>query len=126
MAHLQDLGVKEVLPEPHRFCSDDGNDYIILKHCPTGDLFSFVTSYGGMLPEMVIRTNVRQVLEMVQRLHSANIAHRDISLENILVDGDELRLIDFSQAVPIREIDDANSSEIRYFVQNGKDTYRAP
>jgi len=68
---------------------------------------------------------MRQLLEVVQRLHAANIAHRDISLENILVDDGELRLIDFSQAVPIRD-SDVDSTPLRYFVKNGKEHYRAP
>jgi len=126
MAHLADLGVTEVLPEPRRFCTDDAHDYILLKHCPVGDLFDFVTGHGGPLSEDVLRSKMRQLLEVVQRLHAANIAHRDISLENILVDNGELRLIDFSQAVPIRESEDVDSAPVRYFVKNGKEHYRAP
>merc|ERR1712113_1818 len=59
----------------------------------------------------------------VQQLHSANIAHRDISLENILLDEGAVKLIDFSQAVPIS---DNEAHELRYFVAAGKDSYRAP
>jgi serine/threonine protein kinase len=126
MAHLADLGVKEVLPEPRRFCTDEAHDYILLKHCPVGDLFDFVTGQGSPMSEDILKCKMRQLLEVVQRLHAANIAHRDISLENILVDNDELRLIDFSQAVPIHEVEDGESKPLRYFVKNGKDHYRAP
>jgi serine/threonine protein kinase len=126
MAHLADLGVTEVLPEPRRFCTDDANDYILLKHCPVGDLFDFVTGQGSPMSEEILKCKMRKLLEVVQRLHAANIAHRDISLENILVDNDELRLIDFSQAVPIHEGEDGESKPLRYFVKNGKDHYRAP
>lgn len=126
MAHLADLGVKEVLAEPCRFCTDDAHDYILLKHCPVGDLFDFVSGQGAPLCEDIMRSKMRQLLKVVQRLHAANIAHRDISLENILVDNGDLRLIDFSQAVLIRESDDADSAPLRYFVKNGKDHYRAP
>jgi len=126
MAHLADLGVKEVLPEPRRFCTDDAHDYILQKHCPDGDLFDFVKGQGSPLPEESLNIKMRQLLEVVQRLHAANIAHRDISLENILVDDGELRLIDFSQAVPIRDSEDVDSGPLRYFVKNGKDHYRAP
>jgi len=66
-------------------------------------------------------------LQAVQRLHAANVAHRDISLENVLIDDGSLKLIDLSQAVPIREFDDdVKSPELRYFVAAGKDSYRAP
>jgi serine/threonine protein kinase len=126
MAHLADLGVKEVLPEPRRFCTDDAHDYILLKHCPVGDLFDFVTSHGAPLSEEILKSKMQKLLEVVQRLHTANIAHRDISLENILVDNEDLRLIDFSQAVPIHDFEDVASEPLRYFVKNGKDHYRAP
>jgi len=125
MAHLADLGVKRVLPEPRRFCTDDAHDYILQKHCPDGDLFDFVKGHGSPLLEESLKGKMRQLLEVVQRLHAANIAHRDISLENILVDEGELRLIDFSQAVPILD-SDADSAPLRYFVKNGKEHYRAP
>jgi len=126
LAHLTDLGVKEVLPEPRRFCTDDAHDYILQKHCPDGDLFDFVKGHGSPLPEESLKRKMRQLLEVVQRLHAANIAHRDISLENILVDDGELRLIDFSQAVPIHDSEDADAAILRYFVKNGKHHYRAP
>jgi len=127
MSHLADVGMGDMLPEPRRFCTDAQNDYIILKHCKGGDLFDSVCGHGGPMKEDLIRNNMRQVLQSVERLHAVNIAHRDISLENILLDDDSLKLIDLSQAVPIRECDDAlDSAELRYFVAAGKDSYRAP
>jgi len=128
MSHLSDLGVEDVLPAPRRFCTDEYHDYIILKHCDGGDLFDAVCGHGIPLEEEVLQRYMRQILQAVQRLHVANVAHRDISLENILIDDGGLRLIDLSQAVPIRESDDDDvpSQELRYFVAAGKDSYRAP
>jgi len=127
MSHLSDLGVEGVLPQPRRFCTDEHHDYIILKHCDGGDLFDAVCGNGVPLEEETLQDNMRQLLQAVQRLHAANVAHRDISLENVLIDDGGLRLIDLSQAVPIRESDDdVESSELRYFVAAGKDSYRAP
>lgn len=127
MSHLSDLGVEGVLPEPRRFCTDEYHDYIILKHCDGGDLFDAVCGEGVPLMEEILQSHMRQLLQAVQRLHAANVAHRDISLENILIDGGDLKLIDLSQAVPIRESDDdVEAPELRYFVPAGKDSYRAP
>jgi len=127
MSHLSDLGVEGVLPQPRRFCTDEHHDYIILKHCDGGDLFDAVCGHGVPLEEETLQDNMRQLLQAVQRLHAANVAHRDISLENVLIDDGVLRLIDLSQAVPIRDSDDdVESSELRYFVAAGKDSYRAP
>jgi serine/threonine protein kinase len=48
------------------------------------------------LPEAQARPLFRQLLQAVVHCHSRSICHRDIKLENILVDQDQrLRLIDF-------------------------------
>lgn len=126
MAHLIDVGVVGVLPESCRFCTDEHHDYIIMKHHLGGDLFNALCRYGRPLSETTMRLRMQQLLESVRRLHAVNVAHRDISLENILVDDDDgIKLIDFSQAVPIRS-EDPGAPDLRYFVRAGKDPYRAP
>merc|ERR1719382_928036 len=67
---------------------------------------------------------VVQMLRGVQLLHSHNMAHRDISLENILLRRETLKLMDFGQTVQIRAATDGQ--ELRYFRMCGKDYYRAP
>merc|ERR1719382_1796990 len=67
---------------------------------------------------------VVQMLRGVQLLHSHNMAHRDISLENILLRRQTLKLMDFGQTVQIRAATDGQ--ELRYFRMCGKDYYRAP
>lgn len=126
MAHLLDVGVVGVLPEPCRFYTDENHDYIVLKHHVRGDLFNALSKYGRPLPETTLRLRMRQLLECVRRLHAVNVAHRDISLENVLIDDDAVRLIDFSQAVPVVTMEDSSAPDLRYFVKAGKDPYRAP
>ena len=51
---------------------------------------------SNTIPEFKVKPIVRQVLQGIQHCHEHRICHRDIKLENILIDGGEqVRLIDF-------------------------------
>lgn len=127
LAYLADAGASDIVPKPQHFYTDSSHDYIAIRYCPGGDLFDRISALSTPFPEATLRGYVRQILTLTVRLHRANIAHRDISLENLLVDEDEtLKLIDFSQAVPIRKSSDVHAEELRYFVPCGKDHCRAP
>lgn len=127
LAYLADSGAADMVPKPRHFYTDNSHDYIAMKYCPGGDLFDRISGQGAPVAEAMLRNYVRQLLTLTARLHEANVAHRDISLENLLVDEDgSLRLIDFSQAVPIRRSSDVDAEELRYFVLAGKESYRAP
>lgn len=43
---------------------------------------------------------VKKVLDVVEYMHSSGIIHRDISISNVLLDGDEIRLIDLGLSRP--------------------------
>jgi serine/threonine protein kinase len=64
-----------------------------------------------------------QLLEAVRFLHGHGIGHRDISLENMLMHGDDVQLMDFGQAVPTHS---SSGLPLRYFCALGKGYYRAP
>ncbi|CAJ1444811.1 unnamed protein product [Effrenium voratum] len=69
------------------------------------------------------RQYVWQMLQAVSYLHKHNIGHRDISLENLLLHQDTVRLMDYGNAVQSHSM---TGQELRYFLPVGKDTYRAP
>lgn len=97
--------------------------YVVSDFAEEGSLFKWC--YHGPHPgyerETVLRPIVRQVLTAVQMLHSLGIAHRDLSLENIVstIQGDsvQIKLIDFSMATWSRKC--CNES-------CGKKSYQAP
>ncbi|CAE7722737.1 CAMK2D [Symbiodinium pilosum] len=64
-----------------------------------------------------------QLLQAVKFLHLQGISHRDISLENVLLSGGDVRLMDFGQAVQARM---ETGELLRYFVPAGKPYYRPP
>jgi serine/threonine protein kinase len=58
---------------------------IIMEYCPGGDLVSQIIGYGR-LSESKARRILLQVASGIKYLHSHNICHRDIKLDNILFD----------------------------------------
>ena len=71
---------------------------LVLEMCPGGDLKSHVSRCGRFPPE-VAAFCAAQVLMALEYLHSHHILHRDIKLENVLLDGEGyVRLTDFNVA----------------------------
>jgi serine/threonine protein kinase len=69
-----------------------------------GDLFDFPTSTGGV-SEDIARFFFVKVLSAVEHLHYLGIAHKDIKLENILIDQDFNPLLtDFGFSCKLSEI----------------------
>ena len=56
----------------------------MLELAPCGELLALVAA-GHFSPE-ISRYFFRQMLDAVRHMHSRGIAHRDLKLENILID----------------------------------------
>lgn len=81
---------------------DEHYFYLAMEHCRHGELFAVLEQNGAFANEAVLREVIWQVLVALKGLHQAGIAHRDISLENLLVaDDGTVRLCDFGQAIQI-------------------------
>ncbi|CAE7209009.1 CPK1 [Symbiodinium natans] len=99
----------------------DSKIWLVTELAEGGEILDAVLN--GRVDERQTRQYTWQILQAVRYLHSHHIGHRDISLENILLKGDSIRLMDFGAAVQSHS---ANGQELRYFLPVGKDTYRAP
>jgi serine/threonine protein kinase len=105
------------------YCDQD-TTYVVTSLAEDGDLFSW--SVRGPRPgperEALMQPIVLQIFTAVRWLHELGIAHRDLSLENVLLthgSGGRMRakLIDFGMATCARWC----RAEVR-----GKETYQAP
>merc|ERR1719460_1964598 len=77
----------------------------------------------------LLREVMQQLLEVVAALHRNGVAHRDLSLENVLVAADGgLRLIDWAQALLVHAPGDVeNEARVSSFWGlPGKPNYRGP
>jgi len=98
--------------------------YVVSAFEPDGDLFC--TSERGSPPgpqrEEEIKPLILELFRAVQQLHDMQIAHRDISLENVLQTHEE------SGAVTVKIIDFGMASTKRTFRNcvRGKASYQAP
>ncbi|CAB9525018.1 activated protein kinase catalytic subunit alpha-1 [Seminavis robusta] len=111
--HPHVLGSSEVL-------QDDNYLYSVMPYCRGGDLFSVVVEYaeanGGEIgmPEPVARFWFRQILSGLQHLQEQGVCHRDLSLENVLVDADNCLVIDMGMClrVPYNDPDSLGVTDV--------------
>jgi len=102
---------------------DDSTTYFVSSLATAGDLYRWQpTLTPGPIREKTLQPIMCQAFEAVRWLHDHGIAHRDISLENILLtrDGDgqtSVRICDFAMSTLHRQC----HGKVR-----GKPVYRAP
>ncbi|KAM7197322.1 Protein kinase-like domain containing protein [Naviculisporaceae sp. PSN 640] len=58
---------------------------LVLSYCPGGDLFDVASGNRSLLTPGLLRRIFAELVGAVQYLHGMNIVHRDIKLENVLV-----------------------------------------
>ncbi|ETK77503.1 serine/threonine protein kinase, partial [Phytophthora nicotianae] len=73
--------------------------FVVMEHCPQGDLWDRVKrSPNSRVPEREALRLFREVTMGLQFLHSNGIAHRDVSLENVLMRNGVCKISDFGLA----------------------------
>eukprot|EP01119_Soliformovum_irregulare_P020416 TRINITY_DN6602_c0_g2_i1.p1 TRINITY_DN6602_c0_g2~~TRINITY_DN6602_c0_g2_i1.p1 ORF type:complete len:270 (+),score=44.74 TRINITY_DN6602_c0_g2_i1:108-917(+) len=81
---------------PTEYWEDEQNVYLLMNYVSGTDLISLLESRGGPIPESMARDLGKQLFEIILSVHSKEVAHRDIKLDNIMLDSaGNLRLIDF-------------------------------
>ena len=100
----------------HSDFEEDGKLVMVFDYCAKGDLFAKIND--GNVSAAQVRRYFSEIVHGVKNLHSRGFSHRDLSLENILLDdNDHCLLFDFGLAVP------HNS---KYNNAVGKEFYMAP
>jgi serine/threonine protein kinase len=99
---------------------DDKYILIIMEYINGGNLFSFVKK-RRKLSEKIAKFLFRQIILGIKHIHSKNIVHRDIKLENILIDlNNRVKICDFGIGVILRSEDEL------LYDQCGTPMYMAP
>lgn len=96
--------------------------YFVLEHAEKGDMITYLGD--NILDASNIIYFVAQILNALDYLHSKDIAHRDLKLDNIVLDKNmKLKLIDFHSAywkkTSLREKQRNNTSTNHSLVKNG-------
>ncbi|CAG9333526.1 unnamed protein product [Blepharisma stoltei] len=85
----------------YEFFEDSEEFYIVMEHCRGGELFEALVKWKRF-KESDAAMIMKQLFSCLSYMHSKNIAHRDLKLENILFDekseGLGIKLIDFGAA----------------------------
>ena len=72
--------------------------FLVMEHCQYGDLRNFINNQG-VLSEDQAREFFGHLILGVRKMHSVNLVHRDLKLENLLIDGKlRLKIADFGCA----------------------------
>ena len=73
--------------------------YFVLEHAPNGNIFDYIYAKKSGLGEQLSKILFQQILYGVQCCHKHNICHRDIKLENILLNDKYIpKICDFGLA----------------------------
>ena len=76
---------------------------IVMEYVGAGNLLSFIKK-RSKLPEQVAKYIFKQIILSLQYMHSHNIIHRDIKLDNILIDlNNNIKICDFSISKKIKK-----------------------
>ncbi|KAF0709595.1 Aste57867_5820 [Aphanomyces stellatus] len=95
-------GHKNVLTVQSTFAAD-GYDHFVFEYCSRGALFDVMEDAPEkLLLQHQAERYFLQILAGLKFIHAAGFAHRDLSLENVLVDADNnCKICDFGLAVDI-------------------------
>ncbi|OMJ95641.1 hypothetical protein SteCoe_887 [Stentor coeruleus] len=104
---INEISVLKMLDHPniiklYEFFEDDNSYYLVTDYLSGGELLDYILK-NKVLSEKNTAKYIKQALESVAYLHSKNIVHRDIKLENLMLESNEpnalLKLIDFGTSI---------------------------
>ena len=95
-SHLRHQNILQM----YGFFNDDEKIYLILEYSPGGNLYDdIMSSLNRCYNEEKASNYIAQVLQALKYMHSKNIIHRDIKLENLLNTNGTIKLSDFGWSV---------------------------
>lgn len=121
----QEDDVPDFILRMHTVFQRDDKVWMVLDFADGGDLLDTCLEAHRVESEDAISRKVGrwiwQLLRAVSYMHGRGVGHRDISLENVLLSGEDVRLMDFGTAVCTLS---AAGEELRFFSEAGKAYYK--
>ena len=69
---------------------------MMLEYANGGDMLTYIQKLKGPLPEKESKFWMKQICSAIEFLHDKEISHRDLKLENLLIDSENnVKLCDF-------------------------------
>ena len=113
LSHPNIVKLKEVKKTKKHF-------YLVMEYCNGGELQKaldkYKIKYNKPFPEEIVQHLMRQIMDAINYLHSRDIIHRDIKLENILLNYESeedknnlnlmkanIKIIDFGFAISLKK-----------------------
>lgn len=97
---IREAAIVLLLNHPHiafmdKFVAWDNFYYMFFEYVNGGQMLDYIISHGK-LKEKQARKFIREIISAVDYCHHNSIVHRDLKIENVLIDKDgEIKLIDF-------------------------------
>ena len=89
--------------------------YIVMEYLEGETLESYLEHTGSLSPDETFNL-LYPVMKVVEKLHSENVVHRDISPDNLMFSGKQLKLLDFGAA---REVLYSTSKSFSVILKHG-------
>ncbi len=80
------------------FFEDNNTAYIVMEYIEGTNLGELVEQKGGKIPPEELFPLVEPLFKAMQTMHEMGLLHRDISPDNIMIEGGKVRLLDFGCA----------------------------
>ena len=104
---FREVDIMKSLDHPHiaqvyETFQDKKNFYIVMEYCPGGELYTALAQYCRFSEKLSAKV-IKQICSAVAYCHSRNIIHRDLKLENIMLESRNIgsincKIIDFDTA----------------------------
>ena len=75
---LKVIHLEKIVPSSHHY-------YVVMEYCNGGDLSLCLKKNGKPFNQEIIQHFMRQIIDAFNYIHARKIIHRDVKLDNILL-----------------------------------------